>query len=39
VTVFLQGESVEVCRDHRCPHRWREGRIDRKARKRWTEGP
>ena len=29
----MQGDPVEVCRDHRCPHRWtREARIDRKAR-------
>ena len=31
----LQGESVEVCRDHRCPHRWtREAREDRAERER-----
>jgi hypothetical protein len=29
----MQGDPVEVCRDHRCPHRWtREARIDRARR-------
>jgi len=29
----VQTEPVEVCRDHRCPHRWtREARLDREAR-------
>lgn len=26
----MQAEPIEMCRDHRCPHRWtREGREDR----------
>jgi hypothetical protein len=29
----MQGEPVETCRDHRCPHRWtREAREDRQRR-------
>ena len=29
----MQAEPVEMCRDHRCPHRWqREGREDRARR-------
>jgi len=31
----MQTGPVEVCRDHRCPHRWtREARLDREARDR-----
>jgi hypothetical protein len=29
----MQTQPVEMCRDHRCPHRWqREGREDRARR-------